>query len=119
MPDPREVLPAHVNDALIARVIVKNRRDWKRTRSVGRGQRDRIALADSMAARETFRHEYARLRVETAHQLGPRTMEKLELTSFTADHRHRDLGITHRHFDFAEAVDGFDGRMLRQKFDNV
>src|SRR5438045_1869964 len=119
MPDPREILRAHVNDALVAGVIVKNCGDRKWTRSVGRSQRDRVALADPMAARETLRHEHARLRVETAHQFSPRTTEKLELTSFAADHRHGYFRIAHRHFDFAEAVDGFNGRMLRQKFDNV
>src|ERR1041385_9085925 len=118
-PEARKVFRAHVNDALVARVVVENRGTRERARTVGRHQVERIVLPDMMATGETLRHENARLGVEPAHQLGSIAGKKLELAPRAANHGQGYFRITHRKLDLPKSIGDFDRWMLREKLERI
>src|SRR5436305_239920 len=87
-PEASEVRRTHIDDTLIARVIVKNRRYRERARPVRRREFDGIVFADAVATRETFGDEDARLLAETTHQLGATAVKELKFAALAGSHRH-------------------------------
>src|SRR5436853_911032 len=84
-PEPGKIFRAHINDALVSRVVVKDCGNRKPARTVGCHQIECVVLPNAMATGETFRHENAGLGVKSAHQHGSIAGEKLKLPSGAAD----------------------------------
>src|SRR2546421_3392423 len=103
-PEPRKIFRAHVNDALVSRVVGKNRGNRKPARTVGCHQIERVVLANAMATGETFRYENARLRVKSPHQHGSIAGEELKLPPGPANHGQGDFRIAHRKFDLTKSI---------------
>ena len=116
VPELNEGPLAHVNDPLIAGVIKKDPGDGKLADALGRGQLDRLALPQAMAAHETLRNKDARLGLKSTHDFRAVAPHELELPPLAPAHdRDRDGFVTHRQLHFAKSIHRFDRRMSGQK----
>src|SRR3954468_4338159 len=119
-PDRQERPLAHVDDALVTRVVVENSGDRKTPRTFGRAQLERLPLPDALLARETLRDDDARLLIKAAHNRRIVAVEKSEPTPLAAaNHRDRDAVVADRQIDLAERVDCGDRWMCFDEFDRV
>ena len=109
VPEAGEILRAHVNDPLVARVIVKNRGDPKRVDPVGCRELDRFAFVEVVPPGKAFRNEDAGFLAKPAHERAAVASQELEMALLAAANDGKgDVALSHRQIDFAKGIDGLD-----------